>query len=233
MKLVLEDGTELIGQSFGFDRVVTGEVVFNTGMAGYIESLTDPSYRGQILVLTYPLIGNYGVPDPRKKGSITRPYESDSIQVQGLVVSNYVDHYSHYQASRSLGVLAPEGEDTRHDRRRHAASDPSVFAARGTMKGWLFPSEMELSEARKRADAVAMDDEVFRLVAPKEPVSYEGGGSQRVMLIDVGAKDNIVRSLTNRGANVLRVPWFWDFEKELGEIDGIVIGKRPRRSEGI
>src|SRR4051794_19231519 len=96
MKLVLEDGTELAGTSFGAANAVAGEVVFNTAMTGYVETLTDPSYKGQILVMTYPLVGSYGVPAPRERGSIAGPYESDAIQVQGLVVQNYVSAYSHH-----------------------------------------------------------------------------------------------------------------------------------------
>src|SRR5512132_3214323 len=95
MKLVLEDGTTMVGESFGAPVPVAGEVVFNTAMSGYVETLTDPSYRGQILVLTYPLIGNYGVPAPRRIDSLDTPYESGRIQVQGLVVQNYVDRFSH------------------------------------------------------------------------------------------------------------------------------------------
>src|SRR5678809_1106233 len=100
-KLFLEDGSELEGVGFGAAdgarpaSPVAGEVVFNTGMTGYVETLTDPSYRGQILVATYPLIGNYGVPGPRQAGSLERPYESGRIQVQGLVVQNYAGQHSH------------------------------------------------------------------------------------------------------------------------------------------
>src|SRR4051794_41136829 len=94
--LQLEDGTTMRGRSFGAPRAVRGEVVFNTAMAGYIEALTDPSYCGQILVFTYPLVGNYGVPLPRRAGSMEGPYESGRIQVQGLVVQNYSEAYSHY-----------------------------------------------------------------------------------------------------------------------------------------
>jgi carbamoylphosphate synthase small subunit len=110
MVLVLEDGTEMHGTAFGKPDAVFGEVVFNTGMTGYVETLTDPSYRGQILVSTYPLVGNYGVPGARAPGSLDRPYESDRIQVQGLVVQSYVDHHSHHAAKRSLSQwLADEG----------------------------------------------------------------------------------------------------------------------------
>jgi carbamoyl-phosphate synthase small subunit len=110
MRLLLEDGTEMSGRAFGAAGSVGGEVVFNTAMAGYVEALTDPSYRGQILVLTYPLIGSYGVPAPRAPGSLDGPYESGRVQVQGLVVQSYVDKYSHSAAARSLGTwLEAEG----------------------------------------------------------------------------------------------------------------------------
>src|SRR5690242_1949294 len=138
MKLVLEDGTTMEGACFGAARAVAGEVVFNTAMSGYVEALTDPSYKGQILVLTYPLVGNYGVPAPRAAGSISAPYESDRIQVQGLVVQHYVDDYSHHAAARSLGAwLAAEGIpgitgiDTRTLTRK--------LRERGTMRGYLLP----------------------------------------------------------------------------------------------
>ena len=135
MKLVLEDGTTMSGACFGADASVAGEVVFNTAMSGYIETLTDPSYCGQILVLTYPLIGNYGVPPPRDKGSLQAPYESSRIQVQALVVQHYVENFSHHAAHRSLsrwlqeeGVPALTGVDTRTLTRR--------LREHGTMQGW-------------------------------------------------------------------------------------------------
>src|SRR5215471_21650219 len=110
MKLHLADEAVFTGRSFGADREVAGEVVFNTGMTGYVEALTDPSYRGQILVLTYPLVGSYGVPAPRARGSLDGPYESGRVQVQGLVVQSYVSKYSHHAATRSLGAwLEAEG----------------------------------------------------------------------------------------------------------------------------
>src|SRR5262245_17816502 len=99
---MLDDGLVMRGRSFGNADPVCGEVVFNTAMSGYVETLTDPSYRGQILITTYPLIGNYGVPPPRQASSIDGPYESGRIQVQGLVVQNYVEHFSHHAACRSL-----------------------------------------------------------------------------------------------------------------------------------
>lgn len=225
MMLRLEDGTELRGRAFGAPRPVAGEVVFNTGMAGYVEALTDPSYRGQILVLTYPLAGNYGVPAPRAHGSLDAPYESDRIQVQGLVVQNYVEDYSHHAARRSLhewlaaeGVPAVSGIDTRTLTRR--------LREHGTMPGWLFPSSLSADEAQASAAAVEMREEVFRLVAPSAPRRYEGG-RYTVLLVDVGAKDNIVRSLLARDATVIRAPWHAELAPLAERADGILIGNGP------
>ena len=225
VRLVLEDGTEMSGTAFGAVAPVAGEVVFNTGMAGYVETLTDPSYRGQILVCTYPLVGNYGVPAARDEGSIDAPFESSRIQVQGLVVQHYVAEYSHYAAERSLGewlgsesVPGLTGIDTRTLTRR--------LREEGTMAGWLFPATMSLDEAKASADAIDMSDEVFRLVAPSEAIDY-GSGTPRILLVDVGAKDNMVRSLLERGASVRRVPWHTDLSKEAGAVDGIIVGNGP------
>ena len=103
MKLILEDGSEFAGTSFGFENSISGEVVFNTAMTGYPESLTDPSYKGQILVLTYPLIGNYGVPDDVVDNGLFRHFESDRLHITGLIVADYSVEYSHWNANRSLG----------------------------------------------------------------------------------------------------------------------------------
>ena len=225
MKLVLEDGTSIEGSSFGEEQPVVGEVVFNTGMSGYVETLTDPSYRGQILVFTYPLIGNYGVPAPRPSGSIEPPYESGEIQVQGLVVQNYIDNHSHHASRRSLSdwlksekIPAITGVDTRTLTRR--------LREFGTMKGWLFPSAMDFDAARDTAAAVDMQHEVFQRVAPSEPVYYQGG-ELTVVLVDVGAKDNIVRSLLARGVSVIRVPWHARLSDFMDKADGILIGNGP------
>ncbi len=225
MRLVLEDGTELVGASFGAQSPVFGEVVFNTGMAGYIETLTDPSYRGQILVATYPLVGNYGVPNPRSSTTIDRPFESDHIQVQGLIVQNYVQHHSHRNGERSLGdwlsaesVPGLTGVDTRTLTRR--------LREYGTMPGWLFPGTMSLSDAKQRASVVEMSEEVFRLVTPSRTVEM-GTKGPRVLLVDVGAKDNMARLLVERGARLRRVPWHEDLARHAAEMDGVVIGNGP------
>lgn len=225
MKLVLEDGTTMVGESFGAPVSVAGEVVFNTAMSGYVETLTDPSYRGQILVTTYPLIGSYGVPAPRAPGSVARPYEADRLQVQGLVVQSYVSAYSHHAATRSLGAwLASEGVPavTGIDTRTLTRKLREV----GTMKGWILPDEMDVERAKRAAHSIDMREEVFRAVAPKEPIRHEGG-ELSILLVDVGAKDNIVRSLLDRGASVTRAPWHADLAELARHADGIMIGNGP------
>jgi carbamoyl-phosphate synthase small subunit len=222
LKLILEDGTELSGAGFGHPAAVAGEVVFNTGMTGYVETLTDPSYRGQILVCTYPLVGNYGVPAPRKAGTIDPPFESSQIQVQGLVVQHYVEHYSHHAASRSLaewlrehGVPGIAGIDTRTLTRK--------LRERGTMQGWLLPDGTVSMDSARR---VEMSSEVFRLVSPSKLIEYHGG-ALKILLLDVGAKDNIVRSLLARNVSVLRAPWHAELAPLADSVDGIVIGNGP------
>ncbi|HUG04058.1 MAG TPA: glutamine-hydrolyzing carbamoyl-phosphate synthase small subunit [Steroidobacteraceae bacterium] len=224
-RLELEDGTMSRGYGFGAGRAVAGEVVFNTAMSGYVESLTDPSYRGQILVLTYPLAGNYGVPAPRARGSIDGPYESPRIQVQGLVVQHLAGEPSHHLSTRSLGdwlmseaVPAVTGIDTRTLTRR--------LREHGTMRGWLAPDSMSQDEVRREADERDMREGIFHEVAPSDVVRYPGG-SLDVLVIDAGAKDNIVRSLCARGASVTRAPWHADLAPLAEKADGIVIGNGP------
>ena len=119
-KLVLQDGTEYVGYSFGAEIQTKGEVVFYTGMVGYPEALTDPSYCGQILVLTYPLIGNYGIPDDERVDGLLKNFESEKIQVSGLIVNEYSDDAHHWSAVRTLAdwlqsqnIPAVTGIDTR------------------------------------------------------------------------------------------------------------------------
>ncbi len=215
----------MCGTGFGALHAVAGEVVFNTGMAGYVESLTDPSYRGQILVLTYPLVGNYGVPAQRKAGSLDGPFESDRIQVQGLVVQHYVAEPSHHASRRSLGdwltgenVPAITGIDTRTLTRR--------LREFGTMRGWLSPDAMSQAEVRESAEQRDMRSGIFYEVAPAAPVRYAGGPLE-ILVVDAGAKDNIVRSLLARGASVTRAPWHCDLAPLAARADGILIGNGP------
>lgn len=221
--LELEDGSRYNGESFGAPISVSGECVFNTGMTGYTETFTDPSYKGEILTLTFPLIGNYGIPNIRTENHLAKLAESPKAQLQGLIVSDYSPDYSHWEAVKSLGdwlkeqnIPAITGVDTRALTKR--------LRERGTMLGRLVCSEQrpELYDPNK--------DHLVEQVSIKEPVTYPGlgGGSnsrKKVVLIDCGAKANIIRSLVNRGVNVVRVPWDYDPMKE--KPDGILISNGP------
>ena len=217
-RLVLEDGSEFRGRLFGARRPVAGEVVFNTGMVGYPESMTDPSYRGQILVLTYPLIGNYGVPPPgRDELGLPEPFESERIQITGLVVSTLSSDTTHWSASRTLeqwmegeGIPGLAGVDTRALAKK--------IREQGAMLGRLLPDGEEVPwHDPNRTNLVAQ-------VSVEEPVEY-GREGPRVVLVDTGAKAHIVRSLVRAGARVLRVPWDYDFFGET--FDGLFLSNGP------
>jgi carbamoyl-phosphate synthase small subunit len=225
MRLVLDDGAEYVGEQCGVPTAVAGEVVFNTGMAGYPESLTDPSYAGQILVLTYPLIGNYGVPADLAGPSGFSTLQSRRPQIEGLVVQRLSKHYSHHGAVRSLADWLSEydipiisGVDTRALTQR--------LRERGTMQGVLFPASMAKADAEAKARRVEMQREVFRRVAPTAPVLFEGG-DLRVLLVDAGAKDGILQCLRERRATILRAPWHAPLRQLASGMDGIVIANGP------
>ena len=216
--LVLEDGSEVAGISSGASRPVAGEVVFNTGMVGYPESLTDPSYAGQILVLTYPLVGNYGVPG-RTRDALGLPdgFESEEVQIEGLVVSTLSSDTTHWSAKRSLhawleasGVPVLSGVDTRALAKR--------IREKGAMLGKIVCDGEDIDwEDPNLSNLVAR-------VSVPEPVAY-GKDGPRVVLVDTGAKVSIVRSLVRAGARVLRVPWDYDFFKE--NFDGLCLSNGP------
>jgi carbamoyl-phosphate synthase small subunit len=215
--LLLEDGSAFTGRAFGFPAAVGGEVVFNTGMVGYPEALTDPSYKGQILALTYPIIGNYGVPGHPDRTGLDGPFESSAIQIAGLVVSEEVSSYSHWSATRSLaqwlgehGIPALSGIDTRALTKR--------LRERGTMLGKIVVGEhdVELRDPNK--------DNLVSFVSIKERVVYPAGPT-RIVVVDCGCKHNIMRSLLGRGLTVIRVPWDYDFLDE--DFDGLVISNGP------
>jgi carbamoyl-phosphate synthase small subunit len=216
--LVLEDGTEIPGQVFGALVPTAGEMVFNTGMVGYPESLTDPSYAGQILAFTYPLVGNYGVPEARQDAwGLPEGFESERIHVAGVVVSTLSFDTYHWSARRTLhqwledsGVPCLTGVDTRALAKR--------LREKGAMLGKLVVDG---------EDPPWRDPNVENLVAGvsiAEPRAY-GTDGPRVVLVDTGAKVNIVRKLLESGARVLRVPWDYDFFGE--EFDGIVVSNGP------
>ncbi|MDR1414197.1 MAG: glutamine-hydrolyzing carbamoyl-phosphate synthase small subunit [Odoribacteraceae bacterium] len=215
--LILEDGTTFEGTSFGHERSVAGEVVFYTAMTGYPESLTDPSYEGQILVPTYPMIGNYGVPDDEQRDGISRFFESERIHCAALIISDYSFRYSHWNSSRCLGdwlrqegVPGLFGIDTRALTRR--------LRERGAMKGKVVFRGEDVPFYDPNAENI-----VARVSTPRV-VEY-GSGSYRVILVDCGLKNNILRCLLGRDVRVKRVPWDYDFTNE--ECDGIFLSNGP------
>ena len=216
-RLILEDGSSFQGYSFGSRKVVAGEVVFNTGMVGYPESLTDPSYKGQILVLTYPLIGNYGIPNHEVENNLLKYFESERIQVQGLIISDYSQDYSHWNAKKSLSNWLKEydvpgiyGVDTRELTKR--------LREKGTLLGRIsFSKEkVPLVDPNKR--------NLVSEVSIKEPVIYKKG-NKRIVLVDCGTKNNILRAFLRRNFTVVRVPWDYDFLSE--KANGVILSNGP------
>jgi len=216
-RLELEDGSVFHGFAFGAQKSIAGEVVFNTSMMGYPESLTDPSYYGQILVLTYPLIGNYGIPESKIVNGLDEWFESDGIKISGLIVSEYSFDYSHWNAKKSLSDWLKE-----HDVPGLYGIDTRLLTKRlrdeGTMLGRVlfFTDERDFHDPNK-TNLVAK-------VSIKEPVEY-GSGDKKVILIDCGCKDNIIRCLLKRNLKIKRVPWNYDFTYE--DYDGVFISNGP------
>ena len=217
-RLILKDGTEFKGSSFAYEGNTNGEVVFNTGMVGYPETLTDPSYRGQILVCTYPLIGNYGIPDNERVNGMHKNFESENIHIRALIVSDYSDEYSHWSAVKSLGEWLKEnkipgitGIDTRMLTRK--------LRDNGTMPGKIIIDENEEIEFE---DPNAAD--LVGEVCVKEPVLYNGG-NKKVVLVDCGTKNNIIQAFLGRKISVKRVPYDYNFADE--DCDGIMLSNGP------
>ena len=217
VKLILEDGTVLEGKSFGYEKSVAGEVVFYTAMTGYPESLTDPSYTGQILVSTYPLIGNYGVPKDHKENGIHKHFESDRIHITGLIVSDYSVGFSHWNATRSLGDWLKSQHipglfdiDTR--------LLTKILREKGSLLGKI---EFEGEEID------FFDPNLVNLVAiaSTDKVETYGEGEYKIVLVDCGVKNNIIRCLLNRNTTVIRVPWDYDFTNL--EYDGLFLTNGP------
>jgi carbamoyl-phosphate synthase small subunit len=223
--LQLENGKLFPGFSFGKFSNTDGEVVFTTGMTGYPESLTDPSYSGQILVFTYPLIGNYGI--PKNKKGLSSPFESGKIQVRGIVISDYSFSYSHFDAVKSLHDWLNEnnipgiyGVDTREL--------TIILRAKGVMTGRL------LTDKRKCNSTFNVEDPNMRNLASEVCTDsikiYKPSGkniNKKIMLIDCGVKMNIIRNFLSRGAEVIRVPY--DYCPGLSDyaFDGIFVSNGP------
>ena len=219
--LVLQDGTKFHGKSFGYDAPVAGEVVFNTAMMGYPESLTDPSYAGQLVTLTFPLVGNYGVP-PFTFGPEGLPtfMESDHIHASAIMVSDYSEQYSHWNANESLAewlkrehVPGITGIDTRELTK--------VLREHGVMMGQIIFDDEPENIPQAQYEGVNFVDRV----SCKEIIRYNEGAGKRVVLVDCGVKANIIRNLIERGLEVVRVPWNYDYTGM--EFDGLFLGNGP------
>jgi len=223
-ELLLQDGSRFVGEHFGSRSSTAGEVVFNTRMVGYPEAMTDPSYRGQILVLTYPLIGNYGVPvNEKTKPSeneldIPEFFESNRIQISGLIIATLSKQYSHWSGLGSLDSWMQRqnipgicGIDTRMLTKK--------LRNQGIMLGKIVVDD---------ADPAWEDPNERNLVAEASldrPRFYSRSGQKKVILVDFGCKDSILRHLLSKQLNVLRVPWNYDWSEEM--VDGVVLSNGP------
>ena len=210
-KLAFKDGTTLNGKCFGALQSTSGEVVFSTGMVGYPESLTDPSYAGQILVMTYPLIGNYGVCD-------SKYWESEKIQLKGLIVSTYIDTPSHSTSKMTLGdwlisqnIPALEIKDTR-------------FLAKKIRDEGCQLGKIIVDNDISFYDPA--DCNLSSLVSTKEILTY-GEGSKTVVLIDCGVKRRIITRLVESKVRIIRVPYDFDIFSLSEKFDGVLISNGP------
>ena len=238
--LILDDGTAFRGKSFGYEKPVAGEVVFNTAMTGYPESLTDPSYAGQLMVLTYPLVGNYGVPPfSFAENGLPRYMESEKIHAEAIIVSDYSAEYSHWNAVESLGdwlkreqIPGITGIDTRaltKKLREHGVMmGRIVFEEEVQMKKEEFPKYGDINYVDK-----VSCKEIIVYTPDGETKAYPADSSfviphssfKKVVLVDCGVKTNIIRCLLKRGVEVIRVPWNYDFNAL--EYDGLFLSNGP------
>lgn len=217
----MEDGTEFHGTSFGYEKPVAGEVVFNTAMMGYPESLTDPSYAGQLMTLTFPLVGNYGVPPfTFEENGLPTFMESEKIHVRAIIVSDYSREFSHWNGVETLAdwlkreqVPGITGIDTRQLTK--------VLREHGVMMGKILFDDMPDEVPEADYAGVNFVDQV----SCREVIKYNEGADKKVVLVDCGVKANILRCLIRRGVEVIRVPWNYDFN-EL-EFDGLFLANGP------
>lgn len=214
-KLVLQSGLEFEGKSFGYEKEVSGEMVFTTGMVGYPESLTDPSYRGQILVITYPLVGSYGVPDRKF-------WESNKIQVSGLVVSSIINTPSHYLSKMTLSdwlrkekVPGLEIKDTRFIA-KYLAEKGSTLGGVDFGKSTFNLKNMTDPNKRNLVSEVSTK-KIYKL----------GKGKKRILVFDCGVKRNILNELVKRGVEVVVLPYDYDIKKIKYKYNGVLFSNGP------
>lgn len=217
-KLVLEDGTEFYGSAFGSETIQTGEVVIQTGMTGYQEVLSDPAHADHIVVMSYPLIGNYGLNHD--------DFESINPAVKGLIVREKCNHPSNFRSTESLAsytkvnkIPAIEGIDTRQLTRH--------IRQHGSMKGIIVPSTMEKNEAISYMSSSSEEFSSVRSLSTVKPYVVPGRG-KRIVLIDLGLKHGILRSLTKRHCHVTVVPYNYATEDIARlQADGVIISNGP------
>lgn len=219
-KLILKDGEIFEGQSFGYEQPRSGELVFSTGMVGYPESLTDPSYEGQILVVTYPMIGSYGVPDKKY-------WESSRIHISGLIVSQYIDTPSHFQSQMTLGewlkkekIPALEIKDTRYLTQKLRDGGTQLAKI-------IFDKNIPFDDPniRNLVDDVSTKNFVKNYLMNDR--TQDSKKIKTIVLIDCGAKKNIIRSLLARGVKVITVPWDFDIFSLEEKFAGVIVSNGP------
>lgn len=238
-RLVLEDGTEYEGFSFGYPGSTSGEVVFNTSMTGYPESLTDPSYEGQILVTTFPLLGNYGVPPSDSTPLMREHFESSCIHCRAIVAQDYSFRHSHWLANRTLAQWLNDekipglfGIDTRaltKHLRDNGSMLGKIIIDGAEDPGYYDPNAENLIAKTSCSEPVSYtlnEDGTFEVIPlGEDAVTLPESHLKTVILVDCGVKHNIIRCLARRGVRVIRVPWDYDFNRL--PHDGIFISNGP------
>lgn len=231
-KLVFDDGTIIDGVGFGYSTISFGEIVFNTGMVGYTETLTDPSYSGQILTMTYPLVGNYGVPNPEiiDKNGIPKYFESDKIQVRGLILHELSHTASHWNLHMTLDewlykeqIPGITGVDTREITKK--------IRTGGVLMGALAVSDHKIDEDKIIDDlrnAPHYNSEKFMNKVSTKQEQIFGDGEKSLIIIDTGAKNAILRNAINLGYKVVKLPWNVSYEKiKSYNPSGVIISNGP------
>jgi len=237
---MLEDGSIFEGIGFGYPAAVAGEIVFNTGMVGYTETLTDPSYRGQILCLTYPLIGNYGVPGMNDTDEFGLPkfFESDKIQVKGLIIHDLSIAASHWSCVKTLDEWLYEQRipgvyniDTRELTKKLRVNGVMAGAISSSVvqKGELANSEVDVRELSSLIKNQQYGQQDFMPeVSTNMPREYGDNTKETIVLLDTGTKNSIIRNILRIGFKVVSLPWDSSFEEVMSyEPKGIVISNGP------
>lgn len=217
-RILLEDGTILEGKSFGAEKTVFGEIVFNTGMTGYQEILTDPSYAGQIVVMTFPLIGNYGIAE--------QDVESSKVQVSGFLVKEYCEDISHWKSHKKLSEYLKE-----NDIIAIAALDTRMLTKKIRSQGAMncvLTTEKITEELKTQLKNYKFPTNIVEQVSRKNQTEEKSKGLKKIGVIDFGAKEGILRHLTNLGCDLTRFPWNVS-DKEILEagLDAVLFSNGP------